>query len=141
MPAFNERVSNLVWEEGSRQARQLLGGIYATSSRTTQNATRTCQTIAYHVLAYAGFGVGSEHDICVSDLPPGHQLAYNDALCTLLADLLADMVLAIVMPAHVLTSSIAPKRWQKVGLAVAESSKYMQEILEQERITAKMRVP
>lgn len=91
-------MSSLVWEEGSRQAHQLLRGIYATSSRTTKNATRTCQTIAHHVLAYAGFGVRSEHSTDVNDLPPGHQLAYNDALCTVLANI----VLAIVIPARVL---------------------------------------
>ncbi|KAG8164114.1 hypothetical protein KVR01_006032 [Diaporthe batatas] len=130
-PAFNERVSSLVWEEGSTQARLLLEVIYATSTRTTQNITETCQAIAHHVLAYAGFGVRSQHGIDVTDLPPGHQLAYNDALCTVLAN----MVLAIVMPARVLTSSLAPKRWQKVGLAFREFSKYMQEILEQERTT------
>ncbi|KKY33499.1 putative cytochrome p450 monooxygenase [Diaporthe ampelina] len=44
------------------------------------------------------------------------------------------MVLAVVMPARALTSSLAPKRWQKVGLAVDEFSRYMQEILEQERV-------
>lgn len=130
-PAFNERVSSLVWEEGSRQARLLLDGIYATSARTTQNVTETCQAIAHHVLAYAGFGVRSQHGIDATDLPPGHRLAYNDALCTVLGN----MVLAIVMPARALTSSLAPKRWQKVGLAVEEFSKYMQEILEQERNT------
>lgn len=46
------------------------------------------------------------------------------------------MVLAIVMPARLLVSSLAPKRWQKVGIAVEEFSKYMQEIFEQERIAA-----
>lgn len=130
-PAFNERVSSLVWEEGSRQACELLDRVYATSSRTTQNVTEICQTTAHHVLAYAGFGVRSQHAIDMTNLPPGHQLAYNDALCTVLAN----MALAIVMPASVLASSLAPKRWQKVGLAVDEFNKYMQEILEQERTT------
>ncbi|KAL1878200.1 hypothetical protein Daus18300_002117 [Diaporthe australafricana] len=44
------------------------------------------------------------------------------------------MVLAIVMPARVLTSALAPVRWRKVGLAVEEFRKYMKEIPERERI-------
>lgn len=130
-PAFNERVSSLVWEEGSRQARQLLDRVHTSPSRTMQNVTDTCQTIAHHVLAYAGFGVRSAHGADVTNVQQGHQLAYNDALCTVLAN----MVLAIVMPSRILASSLAPERWRKVGLAVEEFRKYMKEILEQERMS------
>lgn len=48
----------------------------------------------------------------------GYQLAYNDAPCTVLAK----MVLAIVVPARLLASSLAPQRWQRVGLAVDDGS-------------------
>ena len=123
-------MSSLVWEEGSRQARQLLDGIRDTPSKTIQNITETCQNVAHHVLAYAGFGLRSEHGSDATNLPRGHRLVYNDALCTVLKN----MVLAVVIPARALTSSLAPKRWQKVGLAVDEFSRYMQEILEQERV-------
>ncbi|KAK2615835.1 hypothetical protein N8I77_002561 [Diaporthe amygdali] len=91
----------------------------------------TCQTIAHHVLAYAGFGVRSAHGADVTKVQQGHQLAYNDALCTVLAN----MVLAIVMPSRMLASSLAPERWRKVGLGVEEFRKYMKEILEQERMS------
>lgn len=129
-PAFNERVSTLVWEEASRQASQMLRVVHSGTSEVTNNLTEACKTVALHVLTYAGFGTRSDFGSGVTTVENGFSYTYQDALSTILSH----MVMASVFPGWLLRGPFAPKSWKKLGLSIRVSQRHMQGMLHRERI-------
>lgn len=130
-PAFNERVSTLVWEEASRQASQMLHTPHAnTPSKATNSLAQACKTIALHVLTYAGFGVRGDFGSGVTTIEEGFSLTYQDAL----SFILSHMVMATVLPGWLTRLPFVPKTWRKLGLSMRDFGRQMEDMLKRERM-------
>lgn len=119
-------MSSLVWEEGARQANQLIDH---TIGSVLNDVNDNCKIIALHVLTFAGFGVRHDYGAGVADLNERHLLGYKDALCTVLSN----MPLAVAFHRRVLESKWAPQRWRKIGLALRSFRAHMEQMLDGER--------
>src|ERR1700761_1889061 len=90
-PAFREQNNKLVWEESSRQARQMIQVFTkrADGARKTMLDIRNdCVLIAMHVLSAAGFGHVHDFDGGFRDIPEGHSASLAEALKFLLQNIL-----------------------------------------------------
>lgn len=119
-PAFNEKSNELAWEESLRVAQEMLRGWLGEG--TVHDIASDTMNLALHVISWAGFGErlrwsalskrlpdiskGLSHQGRISerqteskydDMPPGHALTYQDALQSLLANILWVMLIPRVL--------------------------------------------
>lgn len=128
-PSFNEKTSSLVWDEASRQARDMLRSWLNKGHRGTKHTVEDTATLALHVLTSAGFGVSYPFDQGVRSLPLGHAMTYRDflSLC------LQNIITFSIVPKKFLSNRIFPKRLQELGKAAHEFQQNMEEALAHER--------
>jgi cytochrome P450 len=89
-PAFREQNNKLVWEESSRQARQMLrvASERPGARRTMLDVRNDCVLIAMHVLSAAGFGHVHDFDGGFREVPEGHRASLAEALKFLLQNII-----------------------------------------------------
>lgn len=87
------------------------------------------QTIALHVLSFVGFGVQQAFGEDTKDPKPGYTMAFYEALNRILANLL----LAIVIPETIKTMPFMSVRMQKLAVSMTEYKQYVNEMLRNER--------
>ncbi|KAI0000150.1 cytochrome P450 [Russula compacta] len=125
-PAFSERNNELVWDETTRIMMDLFDNVWKDMPEiVVDNFLDVTQPIALFVISAAGFG---RRHTWTSDLvvPPGHQMAFKDALRILSTNLL--LIMALPGWAKKLTGHT-----RKVHLAFGELKQYMQEMVEARR--------
>jgi cytochrome P450 len=131
-PLLNERISDLVWKESSKQANDMVDHFLATAQGKTDETLGGLRSIAIHVLGSAGYGVSQPWKEEVQELEPGHKVSYIDALHAVVND----FILLVVLPAKVLALPFMPKAAQKLGISAQEFPVYTREMLERERTLA-----
>ncbi|KAF1963767.1 cytochrome P450 [Byssothecium circinans] len=137
-PCFNERVSGLVWDESRRQSASMVQKWTSQPRGKVAGMVDDTRIVALHVLDAAGFGV--QHDFFggVREPQAGHRLSRRDALMTVLDNIIASVVLALLAPrAEVLerwTWGVPlGERFGGVVLALREFGAYMDEAVDGER--------
>ncbi len=128
-PPFNERNSGLVWVEALRQAQQMLKSWLDLGSRGSNSTAEDTMTLALHVLTCAGFGMSYSFHAGLSAPQSGHAMTYRDALSLVLQNVL----IILLIPRRVLTSSFVPLRLRSIGKAIDEFKAYMIEMTGEER--------
>ncbi|KAI9702648.1 MAG: hypothetical protein M1820_006154 [Bogoriella megaspora] len=138
-PPFTEKNNYLVWKESLHQAQSMITnwvGKDGKGDRTIWTVAADTMRLSLHVISRAGFGVRLRwpHEEGVTEMsegegrnsagiPPGHTLAYKDALGTLLENILWVML----MPSWLLKRS--PFKIHKVAWeSYVEWGKYMNEM-------------
>lgn len=137
-PAFNERVSETVWEEAAEQAQAMLD-LYTANTGSTGATVHTnlrddTKTIALHVLMSAALGVQKRFGLGVTKPSPGHHMSFADALNRVLE----------VLPVAALTQNMSeflqtrvfPKALRDAALTYNEVKRYLNEMIIQEQENA-----
>ncbi|PSR70454.1 hypothetical protein PHLCEN_2v13705, partial [Hermanssonia centrifuga] len=123
-PAFSERNNRLVWDETVLIMNDLFQNVWGTREEiTVDHAIDITLPIALFVIGVAGFGrrITWEDDLVV---PPGHQMAFKDALHIVSTD----VILKAVIPNWAM--KLGPtKRIRNVVTAFDELEKYMMEMI------------
>ncbi|KAL8767212.1 MAG: hypothetical protein Q9209_006217 [Squamulea sp. 1 TL-2023] len=128
-PSFNERTSSLVWEEARRQARDMVSSWFQQGPQGTTEVVADTATLALHVLTCAGFGESYSFGEGVSKVAPGHEMTYRDSLSLCLSNIIT----FAIIPKRYLSLSFFPTKLRKLGQAVHEFQRYMEEMLARER--------
>ena len=131
-PSFNEKTSSLVWNEASRQARDMIASWSQQGSGGTKDTVGDTATLALHVLTSAGFGVSYSFGQGVQNLSPGHAMTYRDSLSLCLRN----VITFSIFPKKFLSSKFLPNKLRKLGQAAQEFQQYMEETLARERSSA-----
>jgi cytochrome P450 len=144
-PPFTEKNNHLVWTESLYQAQSMITswiGSEGNDTRTISTLAADAMRLSLHVISRAGFGVrlkwpheenassDSEKDgeISSAKVPPGHTLAYKDALGTLLENI----IWVFLFPRWLLQNS--PLKMHKMAYnAYIEWGKYMNEMYHAKR--------
>jgi len=102
-PPFAEKNNQLVWRESLKQAQSLMHCIMGKSvhrSNTVYNLAESTMRLSLHIISYAGFGVKSywpheetEEAKRSRVIPTGHTMSYQNALVTVLNNLLQAILL------------------------------------------------
>lgn len=95
----------------------------------TRETVQDTARLALHVLSSAGFGISRPFNAGVQKLPLEHHVPYQDALSLILRN----VVTLAIIPKDSLNIPIFPKKLRKLGQAVKEFKRYMEEMLENER--------
>lgn len=95
----------------------------------TRETVADTATLALHVLTCAGFGASYSFNEGVRKVAPGHEMTYRDSLSLCLSN----TITFTIIPKQYLSSSWMPQRLQRLGDAVREFQKYMEEMLAKER--------
>jgi cytochrome P450 len=136
-PCFNERVSGLVWDESLCQAKAMAHHWLAQNDGKTNNVAEDTRIVALHILTAAGFGITQDFAEGSRKPAPGHELSLRESLLLILSNLFTAIIgLWKVNFLH----PFLPKDIKRIGLAVKEFGKYMDEILQHER-QARMKDP
>ena len=85
--------------------------------------------LTIRVFSFAGIGIKYADAKDSQCLPPGHTMAYGDAL----ALILDNIILLAMLPLHFFRFTILPRRFRKLGTATSEFRMYMEEILSHEQ--------
>ena len=128
-PSFNERTSSLVWDEARRQARDMLSSWSQQGLGGTKETVADTATLALHVLTCAGLGASYSFNEGVRKVAPGHSMTYRDSLSACLSNIIT----FAIIPKKYLSSSLMPRKLQRLGQAVREFQMYMDEMLATER--------
>lgn len=128
-PSFNERTSSLVWNEARRQAQDMGTSWFNDGTRGTITTVEDTATLALHVLTCAGFGTSYTFNEGVRKLAPGHEMTYRDSL----ALCLSNIITFAIIPKRYLSSPFMPRKLRRLGQAVRELQKYMDEMVAKER--------
>jgi len=131
-PSFNEKTSSLVWDEASRQARDMVASWSRKGSHGTKDTVGDTATLALHVLTSAGFGVAYSFGQGVQSLSPGHAMTYKDSL----SSCLQNIITFSIVPKRFLSLQFLPNRLRTLGKAAYEFQRYMEEMLAHERSSA-----
>lgn len=124
---FNESVMTFVWNESVKQAAQMLG-TWQTKDGNVMNFSKDTRMLSLNVLAATGFKrsynfLSSETLDC-----EGGTSSYRDALQIVLDNILTVML----VPPRLLSLPIAPKSWQRIGIAANDFKNYMIDMLREE---------
>jgi len=131
-PSFNEKTSSLVWDEASRQARDMVASWSRKGSDGTKDTVGDTATLALHVLTSAGFGVAYPFGQGVQSLSPGHAMTYRDSLSLCLQNIITFSI----FPKKFLSLKFLPSKLRTLGKAAHEFQRYMEETLAHERSSA-----
>ena len=126
---LNEKISELVWRESSRQARDMLKHHLKANEGRPADTIYGLRQIAINVLALAGYGNTQCWEEQEEQAPPGHQITYMDALHAVRVG----FIIAALVPARILSLPIMPKTARTLGIAVQEFPVYTKEMLAKER--------
>lgn len=128
-PPFNERNSNLVWQESRRQADDMLQIWTKKGQDGVPRMDKDFMTLTLHVLCRAGFGKSYAFDEGVAVPSEGHTMSYRDALKALLDNLIIVLTIGSKqMPSWMLPANVAT-----IQTAFVEFKKYMADMIETER--------
>lgn len=131
-PSFNEKTSSLVWDEASRQARDMVASWSRKGSEGTKDTVGDTATLALHVLTSAGFGVAYSFGQGVQSLSQGHAMTYKDSLSLCLQNIITFSI----FPKRFLSLKFLPSKLRTLGKAAHEFQRYMEETLAHERSSA-----
>lgn len=132
-PPFNERISATVWRESLVQSSGMLEMWKAKGRKGAGEIPGDAMKLTLHVLIAAEMGKRYEFSGGTTKLEGSHEITYRDALKTILSNLLAVMI----MDSTKLPTGILPKSWGKVRAATAEFRSYMDEMLEESKISSR----
>ncbi|KAG8528346.1 uncharacterized protein KY384_007264 [Bacidia gigantensis] len=135
-PLLNESISKAVWNEASSQANALLTSLTDVQSAKgnvgqTDATMAGIRSIAIKVIGSVIYGTQSSWQEGTTEAPKGYRLTYMDVIL----EVIEKLFIAVFVPTKVLTSPIMPKSIQRVGYAVEEYPRHVQQILESERDT------
>ena len=91
------------------------------------------RSIAVNVLGSVAYGKDQSLRENPIEAPPGYRLAYMDAILAVVENL----IVATFIPVKLLTSPIMPKSVQRIGFAVDEFPRHVEQLLETERASAR----
>ena len=131
-PSFNEKTSSLVWDEASRQARDMVASWSRKGSEGTKDTVGDTATLALHVLTSAGFGVAYSFGQGVQSLSQGHAMTYKESLSLCLQNIITFSI----FPKRFLSLKFLPSELRTLGKAAHEFQRYMEETLAHERSSA-----
>ncbi|KAL8960528.1 MAG: hypothetical protein Q9193_002783 [Seirophora villosa] len=118
-----------VWNEARRQAQDMGTSWFNDGTRGTKTTVEDTATLALHVLTCAGFGTSYTFNEGVRKLAPGHEMTYRDSLSLCLSNI----VTFAIIPRRYLSSPFMPRKLRRLGQAVRELQKYMDEMVAKER--------
>ncbi|KAL5522930.1 hypothetical protein ACEPAF_1197 [Sanghuangporus sanghuang] len=125
-PAFSEPNNKLVWDEAVRITTDMIDNVWENREVVeVDHAVDITLQIALLIIGSAGFGrkISFAEDL---KIPPGHNMSFKDALHIVSTD----MILPTVLPAWSLNLT---QRLRNVRTAMADLSKYMQEMIDERR--------
>ena len=131
-PNLNEKISDLVWGESTKQAKEMMNYYDAHSNGETNSMLDGLRDIAMNVLGSAGYGTPKVWGKAEEVDTPGHKMSFLEAI----SSVTSQMVPAMLIPASMLKLPIMPLVMQKLGNGLSEFPKYMQEMLERERASS-----
>ncbi len=128
---INEKISDTVFKESRRQAREMMEVYGSENGGVTDNYAEGLKGIAINVLGVAGYGMSRtwKESLEKQEPLPGFQLTYIEA--TRLA--VDHIVEASIFPAWLFLLRFMPKKVQELGYAVKEFPAHTQNMLDQER--------
>ena len=106
-------------------------------ARGTRDTVSDTATLSLHVLTGAGFGISYPYRKGVQSPPSGHAMSYQDALLTVLQN----VVLFSIIPRSWMAFRFAPAKLRRVHQAAREFQMYMAEMLSNERSQISKRQP
>lgn len=125
-PPFTEKNNIFVFKESLREAQAMLStwtGLDGKQSPTISTVAEDTMRLSLHVISRAGFGVrllwpheeAMDGDSATSSnkIPPGHSMAYKEALGTLLHNI----IWVMLVPHWILGMGPEPKRWTKSNIS------------------------
>jgi cytochrome P450 len=130
-PPFNERNSGLVWKESLRQATDMLISWTQKSTLGVTSLVDDTMILALHVLTAAGFGKSYPFSDGLQVPSDGHKMTYRDALRLILANIFTTILASTVS----IPDWLAPKNVKEVKVAIKDFKSYMQEMVEEERVS------
>lgn len=128
---INERISDTVFRESRRQAREMMEAYCQEGDGVTDNYAEGLKGIAINVLGVAGYGMSRtwKESLEKQEPLPGFKLTYIEA-----TRLAVDHILeASLLPAWLFMLRFMPKNLQELGYAVKEFPAHTQAMLDQER--------
>lgn len=144
-PLLNERTSRVVWEEGKKLAAEMLQSLEIAAPKSAHTASTTFETsaaisgirsIAINVLGAVGYGEDSSWQQTNSKVPAGYRLSYIESILTVCENLVPSAMLS----AKFLTSPIMPVAAQKIGYALQDFPRYVQNVVKAERESTNTKV-
>ena len=135
---FSEANFKMVWESAQYQAEGLKKlwndtcAIDPLNGITLQQISVNMNTLAMHVLFYAGMGRSYDFAHGVTETEPGHKISFAMAMETIL-DNISPALVAVVFGLAEWPAWLLPKSLQKLQLAVSEFKLYLREGIESER--------
>ena len=128
---INEKISDTVFRESRRQAREMMETYCEEAAGVTDNYAEGLKGIAINVLGVAGYGMSRtwKQSLEKQEPSPGFKLTYIEA--TRLA--VDHIVEASIFPAWLFMLRFMPTGVQELGYAVKEFPAHTQSMLDQER--------
>ena len=129
---FNESIMKFVWDESLHQAKAMLLSWTSVGRTGIPSMQKDTRTLSLNVLAATGFRKsyafhGSADPTVIEEG------GYRDSLQTVLDNIIPLMLI----PYHLLTRPMVPKKWQKIGNAAVSFKKYMMKMLDEETAALK----
>ncbi|ESK89553.1 cytochrome p450 [Moniliophthora roreri MCA 2997] len=127
-PAFSERNNRLVWEESVNTIMSYMDEDWMWEKTVSyDNFLMPCLQFGLRVIAAAGFGkrLGWEKEYLV---PPGHQLSFEETFKIVSSDIFIKVLVPNWLPN-------VTERIRKVRLAFNELKMYMQDIIDDARVS------
>lgn len=130
-PNFNEKISQKVWDETTRQVGEMAKEWISTGENGTKEVAGDTATVALHVLTAVGFGLTYPFHGGLSKLHDdhGHKMSYREALQTCLGNIITFSIFS----KKTLQSTWMPNSLRKVGQAAKEFQTYMNDMLTTEK--------
>ena len=135
-PLLNERTSKKVWDESQKLVDSMVGTLQSSAKVDTKAqafetdaAINGVRGIAINVLGAVGYGDDFSWGEANSKIRPGFKLSYIESISLVCEHLVA----AALLPAKLLTSPIMPTPAQKIGYALQDFPRYVEDVIKAER--------
>lgn len=127
--AFTEQCNGIAWKETLQQAEDMLKCWTTNDLEGNNYSAKDVRTLSLNVLARAVFN--RSYSFYTAPHPPktGGPASYRETLCTILDNTLLIMVLHPTL----LSLSLMPRRWRKIGRAIVEFKRFMSVLVDEER--------
>ncbi|KAK0706119.1 cytochrome P450 [Lasiosphaeria miniovina] len=128
-PSLNERISKLVWDESSLQARQMASYMLAQPGGESRDGADGVRAIATHVLGAVAYGQPQPWKILELPSDPDADIGYTDAV-----SFLAEFIIAAShVPKSILRSRFMPKQIHMVADVLDKMPVLAQKLLDSVR--------
>ena len=126
---FNESNNQLVWAETKRQTSEMLKWWLSHRSAGLKSTAKDTRAMSLNVLAYVGFRKHYPFDGARTLPETSHAASFRDSL----AIILDNALLTLAIPPNILRLPFVPKRWSRVGWAVAAFENHMMNLFNEEK--------